>query len=445
MSSETESEAARASDPTLHAEATEEGPVTRRVDVRIDARRVAQAFDRAYRDLAKQVRVKGFRPGKAPRSVLQKLYGASVAEEVERTLVQETLADAIERTDLAPVAPPAIDASTPVPDRDFSYVARVEVKPAIELGELEGLPARKPRVDVTEEEVQRELEHLRERNAPVVEEPEDVVVAPGHILSVDFVGRIDGAPFEGGTGRDVELEVGSGRFIPGFEDQLVGAAVGEDREVRVVFPEDYGNPELAGKEAVFDVHVAEVKRREMPELDDEFAKDVGEFETLEDLRERIRQDLLELRENQAKSVLRRTLMDALIDRTPFEVPAGMVEQALERQLRAAVQRLHGSVPEDALHEQVQRWREEWRASAEREVREALLLEAVVAAREIGVTDAEVEAHIEQLAQSQGVTPERLRQAAGEDSLVALARRQLADEKALDFLGAAAKVEETTDT
>ena len=444
MSSETETDAP-APDAPIHAEATEEGPVTHRVDVRVDAKRVKQAFDRAYRDLAKQVRVKGFRPGKTPRSVLQKLYGASMVEEVERTLVQQTLADAIELTGLEPVAPPAIDASPPAADADFSYVARVEVKPGIELGEIEGLPAQRPSVDVTEEEVQSELENLRQRNAPVVEEPEGTEVAGGHILSVDFVGRIDGEPFEGGTGRDVELEVGSGRFIPGFEEQLVGARAGEDREVRVTFPEDYGSAELAGKEAVFDVHVGDVKRREIPELDDEFAKDVGEFETLEDLRERIRQDLLEHRENSAKSVLRRTLMDSLIERTPFEVPSGMVDQALERQLRTAVQRLHGSVPEDALHQQVQRWREEWRAPAEREVREALLLEAVVAAREIDVSEAEAEAHIEQLAEAQGVTPERLRTAAGEESLVVLAKRQIADEKALDFLGAAAKVEEMTDT
>jgi trigger factor len=368
-----------------------------------------------------------------------------MAEEVERTLVQQTLADAIELTGLEPVAPPAIDASPAAADADFSYVARVEVKPGIELGEIEGLPAQRPSVDVTEEEVQSELENLRQRNAPVVEEPEGTEVAGGHILSVDFVGRIDGEPFEGGTGRDVELEVGSGRFIPGFEEQLVGARAGEDREVRVTFPGDYGSAELAGKEAVFDVHVGDVKRREIPELDDEFAKDVGEFETLEDLRERIRQDLLEHRENSAKSVLRRTLMDSLIERTPFEVPSGMVDQALERQLRTAVQRLHGSVPEDALHQQVQRWREEWRAPAEREVREALLLEAVAAAREIDVSEAEAEAHVEQLAEAQGVTPERLRTAAGEESLVVLAKRQIADEKALDFLGAAAKVEETTDT
>ncbi len=432
-------------DSSIHTVATAESAVSHRVEVTVAASRVREAFDRAYRDLARQARVRGFRPGKVPRTVLERLYGASLAEQIEHKLVEETLGDAIEQTGLEPVTHPSVDAQPPTDDADFTYTARVEVKPEIELGELEGLPARKPAVSVTDEEVGRQLEALRERNAPVVEEPEGTQAGPGHILSVDFVGRIDGEPFEGGTGRDVELELGSGRFLPEFEEQLVGARAGEDRQVTVTFPEDYGSAELAGKRAEFEVHVADVKRRQLPELDDEFAKDMGEFESLDELKERIRSDALRMREGSARQQLRRTLIDALIERTPFDVPPGLAERALERQLAMARQRLGASLPEEELDAQLSRWREEWREEAEREVRETLLLEAVARDRGLEAETSEIEARIRDLASHQGVAPEKLREAWGEEALVRTARRQICDEKALDFLASVAKVEETTDS
>lgn len=429
----------------ITASSTAESPVRHRLEVQLGAARVRKAFDRAYRDLGRRVRVKGFRPGKVPRSVLERLYGASVAEEIEQVLVRETLGDAIEQAGLEPVATPSIDASPPSPDADYAYVAHVETKPPIELPELEGLPAKKPRVEVGDDEVLTELGRLQERHAPVVEEPEGTQAEIGHVLSVDFVGRIDGKPFEGGSGRGVEIEIGSAEFLPGFEEQLVGAVADEDRRVTVRFPDDYGNAELAGREAVFDVHVVEVKRRQIPDLDDEFAKDVGDFETLDALRERIRNELLEMRESEAKAALRSSLLDVLIERTAFEVPAGLAEQRLERQLRQAAARFHGQLPDDALRAQLERWREEWRPAAEREVREQLLLEAVAREHHLEVEDAEVAAHIEKLAASQGVTADKLGKAVGEEVLEAMARGQLRDEKALEFLAAKAKVEEIADT
>jgi trigger factor len=355
------------------------------------------------------------------------------------------LPEAIEQTALAPVAAPDIDAQPPHPGEDFTYVARVEVAPEIEFGDLSGLSAKRPSVEVSDADVERELEHLRQHQAPVVEEPEGTEAATGHILSIDFTGRIDGEPFEGGSGRDVELELGSGRFIAGFEDQLVGVRAGQGREVRVTFPEDYGNRDLAGGEAVYEVHVAAVKRRQLAELDDEFAKDLGEFSTLEDLRARIRSDLRAMREDASRAELRRTLMDSLIERTPFDVPAGLVEQQLERELGAAAERMRGAAPEEALRAQLERWREEWRPAAERKVRERLLLEAVVKQQQIAAEAEEVEARVHQIAEREGIDAERLRKALGEESAQALARDHLLLEKALDFLTSVAKVAEMTDS
>jgi trigger factor len=429
----------------LRVETSEESPVLHRVEVEVDARRVKRAYDKAYRDLAKRVQVRGFRPGKTPRSVLERLYGGSLGEQIEHTLIAETLGEAVEQAGLEPVAEPAIESSAPRVGEGFRYTARIEVKPAIELPDLAGLPATRPRVEVGVAEVETELEALRQRNAPVVEEPEGTRLEPGHVASIDFVGRVDGMPFEGGSGQGVEVEIGAGRFVPGFEEQLEGAASGEDREVTVTFPEDYANDQLAGKQAVFAVHVAAVKRRLVPELDDEFAKDLGEFGSLDELRARVRGDLTESRERAARSELHRTLMDSLIERASFDVPPGMVERQLQQQLQSAHQRLEGQLPHDALHEQLERWKEEWRAGAERQVRERLLLEAVARAEGLSVLPEDVEARIAEMAAQQGVDPARLRNAYGGEAFEGALESQLADEKALEFLAARAKVEETTDT
>jgi trigger factor len=429
----------------IRVETSEDSPIQRTLQVEVAAERVGRAFDRAYQDLAKRAQVKGFRPGKVPRSVLERLYGPSLAEQIEQTLVGETLADAIEQAGLEPVAEPAVESAAAEAGEVFRYTARVEVKPPIELPDLAGLPASRPRVDVSDEDVDRELEALRQRQTALLEEPEGTALAQGHVASVDFFGRVDGKPFEGGTGRGVDVEMGSGHFLPGFEDQLLGAVAGEDREVNVSFPEDYGNAELAGKQASFAVHVNAVKRREVPELDDEFAKDLGDFEDLEALRERVRSDLTAARERAAKAQLHRSVVDSLIERTAFDVPPGMIERRLEGRLRSAHQRFESQLPHDVLHEQLERWREEWRGEAEREVRQALLLEAVTQAQGLQVLPEDVDARMTEMAEQQGVDAARLRQALGGDAFERALEGQLADKKALEFLVARAKVEETADT
>ena len=429
----------------IRAVATEESSIVRRLEVEIDASRVRRAFDHAYRDLAKGSQIKGFRRGRVPRSVLERLYGASVAEQLEQTLIQETLADALEQTELQAVASPAVDSEPPKPDTSFSYVARVEVRPEIELPDLEGLPGKRPSAEVPDEDVEEELESLRLRHAPVVEEPEGTSAANGHILTVDFVGRIEGEVFEGGTGKDVEVELGASRFIPGFEEQLLGAEVGEDREVQVAFPEDYANQALAGRQAVFAVHVAEVKSRQLPELDDEFAKDLGEeFGTLAELRERIRTERTGMRKREAQNALYRSLLDALIERTEFDVPHGMVDRQLERRLENAARQFAGSMEDSALQAELERMRDQWRPAAEREVREQLLIEAVAKARGIEASELEIEERIQEMAQERGVEVPRLREALGEGVAESLASGQLRDQQALDFLAATAKVEVISD-
>jgi trigger factor len=430
---------------SIRVRTTEESPVVRSLEVSVDVKRVRRAYDRAYQDLARRAPVRGFRPGKTPRSVLEKLYGAQVGEQIEQSLVAETLGPALEQAGLEPVSEPAIAAKTPAIDAEFVYTARVEVKPVFELPELTGLPARRPRVTVGEADVERELEQLRQRQAALLEEPPETAAATGHVLAIDFVGRIDGQPFAGGSGQGVELELGSQRFLPGFEEQLAGARAGEDREVRVRFPDDYGTRELAGRDAVFAVHVAAIRRRVVPALDDELAKDLGDFDSLAALRARVRADLEAAAERGAKAELHRTLLDALIARTDFDLPPGLVARQLDRLLQNAARRLAGAVPDAQLEAQIGRWKEEWRPRAEREVRETLLLEAIARARGIQAEAAEIEARIAELAREQRVDPARLRRAWGEESLERALRTQVAQEKVLDFLASTAKVDESSDS
>jgi trigger factor len=428
--------------PGLGFSVREEGAVLRVLEIELAPSRVQEAFDRAYRELARGARVKGFRPGRAPRSVLEKLYGASLGEEVERALVQQSLPEVLVRSGLEPVAEPQVESGAAVPGAAFRYVARVEVRPVIALPDLSGLVATRPAASVQDEEVERELEALRERRAPLVDEPADTPIARGHFVTLDYVGRIEGKPFEGGSAQGVVMEMGSGRFIPGFEEQIEGATHGTDREIRVRFPKDHGDPALAGQEAVFAVHVAAVRRRALPDLDDAFARELSGLESLDALRQRLRADLLADRERVARADLRRSLLGAALERTPFEVPAGLVERRLERRLALAHRQLGEVMPHDELHERLTAWREEWRPAAELEAREELLLDAVASARGVAVADAELDERLDHMAREQGLDPARLRKAYAKEGMREGLRAQLRQEKALDLLLAQAKIDES---
>lgn len=426
-------------------EVREEGVVTRWLEVEVAPAQVDAAFARAYRGLARSARVRGFRPGKAPVSVLRRLYGPAVAEDVERELVSETLPTALERSALEPVSEPSIDASPPAEGGAFAYRARVEVKPPIELGEVAGLRAQRPSAAVSEADVERELETLRQRHATLVEEPEDTAAATGHFLTVDFVGRIDGEPFEGGRASDHSVELGEGRLIPGFEEQLVGARSGEERIVRVRFPDDYASPALAGKDAEFTVVVRAIRRREVPALDDEFAKDLGEFESLEQVRARVGETLAASRERRARIELRRSLLGALIERVPVEVPANLLRERLHRRLHSASHEMRErGVRAELVDRQLAQWEEEWRPAVEREIREQWLLQELARREGLVLDDAELDERIGRLAEEQGADPARLRKAYREHDMLEAVRAQLLEDKAFEFLLAAASVEEVAE-
>ncbi len=430
----------------ISVETTETSPIERSLRVQVDAKRVRKAFDRAYKDLSKQAKVRGFRPGKAPRSVLEKMYGASIGEELEQQLVRETLTDAILQAGIDPVSEPQVDAEAPVQGEAFSYTALLEIKPSVELPDLVGLPGERPPVEVSDEDVQGQLDNMRDQRARFEDEDEGATAGQGSHATINYLGKVDGVAFDGGTAEGASIEIGSGRMIPGFEEGIEGMAVDEEKVITVTFPEEYQAEELAGKEATFDIKVTQLKKRVLPELDDAFAKEIdAEIEGIDALRDRTRTDLVENAERQAKESLHRSLIDALIERTEFEVPPGMIERRLNQQLQRAHEQLAQAMPHEELHQRMNEWSESWRPEAEREVREHLLLEAVVAKQEIEVEDSELDAKLEEMARDQGMAVDRLRSAYEEQGVLEAFRAQIASEKALEFLIAGAKVEEITGT
>ena len=425
----------------IRIETTEISPVVREIAVEVEAKRVDSAYSRVLGELRRTARVKGFRPGKVPVHVVKKLYGEGLGEEIERQLVRETLADAVELAELEPVVEPQIEAEPPSEGKAFKYKARIEVKPEIKLPELSALNGSRPKVEVGDDELLAELERMRERNVNWVEEGESVMAADGHQVTIDFVGTIDGVAFEGGSAEGVDLELGSGRMIPGFEEQLVGAKSGEQRDLNVAFPGDYGSEELSGKDAVFAATVTAVKRKELPELDDDFAKDLGDFETLDDVRNKIREGLETQRTEASNRALYKSLLDNLVTRTSFEVPPTLVERQLDSQIQQFEQQMQGRIPEPNLRARAAQMREEGWDEARRRVQEALLLEAVSKAAALAATEEEIDARLDEMAEGQGVDSKMMRDMANAQGWRPAVGAEIVDRKALDHLVATAQISE----
>jgi len=423
----------------IQVECSETSAVLRSISVEVDESRVGKAFDQAYGELRKTASIKGFRPGKVPRSVLERVYGASLPDQVERVLVSETLAAAIETADVKPLSEPDIDAERPEQGSAFRYTAHVEVKPEIELPDLSQVEGRKPIVLVGEDEVEAELERMREKEIKLIEEPEDVEASEGHSLTLNFVGRIDGEIFQGGSAEGAELELGTGTMIPGFEEQLLGVKAGENRQLEVAFPEDYGRDELNGKQAVFDCEVVAVRRKELPELDDELAKDLGEYDSLDDLRAKVRSDLEKNRETEAARTLDRSLMESLVALCEFEVPPGVVQAQLQSQMQSMHQQFHGRVPDEVLHEQLQRMQEDGRPMAEQRVREMLLVEALASDQGLEVSKEEADERLAEMAEGQGMDTDTMRAMAEAQGWLPAIEQEVRERKVYAFLAEQATI------
>lgn len=404
--------------------------------VEVSADEVSKGLDTAFQKVVKQVNVPGFRKGKMPRSLFEKRFGVeSLYQDALDVLLPDAYGSAIEEIGIEPVDRPEIDIEQMEKGKDLIFKATVTVKPEVKLGEYKGLEIEEFDTTVSEEDVANELKTLQERQAELVVK-EDGTAENGDTVVLDFDGSVNGAPFEGGKAENYSLELGSESFIPGFEEQLVGVAVGESKDVEVTFPEGYHAAELAGKPAVFKVIIHEIKGKELPELDDEFAKDVDdEVETLDALKEKIRTRLEDSKIHEAEHHLRDSLVEKAAENAEVEIPAVMIENEVNRMLKEFEQRLQqqgmnlelyfqfSGQDEDALRGQMNE-------DAENRVLVNLTLEAIAKVENLEATDEDVTAELENMAGMYNMTVESIQQALGGLDGV---KEDLKHKKAIDFL------------
>ena len=379
-----------------------------------------EAMQYSYNRNRSRINVQGFRKGKAPRRIIEKMYGPEVFyEDAVNYAIDKTYEDAVNETGLTLVSRPSIDIVQIERGKPFIYAAEVAVRPEVTLGKYLGLEVEKVDKEVTDEDVQKALDRELEKNARLVD-VDNRAAEMGDTVTLDFEGFVDGETFEGGKGENHELVLGSGSFIPGFEEQLAGKSIGEDTEVNVRFPDDYHAKELAGKEAVFKCVIHKIARKEMPAADDEFAKDVSEFDTLEEYKEDLKKNLVEDKEKAARQALENEAVEALIDEMEADIPEAMIEANIDSMARDFEMRLSQQgislesylsmfgMDEDAYRAQI-------RPQAESSIKTRLALEQVVKEAGLEISDEKYEEELKKQAETYKMEVEKLKEIVDEES------------------------------
>ena len=380
-------------------------------EVKVEADKFKEALTRAYKKNVKKFNVPGFRKGKVPMNVVKKYYGVEVLlEDAVNFAIEGSYANVLKENNVRPVDFPKVEVVQAEEGKDLIYTAEVTVYPEVELGAYKGLNVEKKTYEVTEEEVAAKLKEMQEKNARV--EVKEGAIENGNIAVIDFKGFIDGVAFEGGEGHDYSLEIGSGSFIDNFEEQLVGAKAGDKVEVNVTFPESYGKEELNGKPAKFEVEVKEVKAKELPVLDDEFAKEVSEFETLEALKEDTTKKLEEANTARAEREYEEAILSSVVENAKMDIPAVMVEQEIDRMVQNLAQRLQyqGLTLEQYFQftgTDAEKMREYMKENAETKVKTELVLEALQKAEKMEVLDEELKEKASEVAKLYGANDEKM--------------------------------------
>ena len=371
-------------------------------EVRVEAEKFTAALNKAYNKNKKNFNIPGFRKGKVPMAMVKKHYGVEVLfEDAINTVVSETYPTLIEENKLKPIDYPKIDVVEIGEGKDLVYTAEVTLYPEIELGEYKGLDIKRKEVKVEDVEVEGQLKNMQQQNARV-EVKEEGNVENGDIAVIDFKGFVDGVAFEGGEAKDYALEIGSGSFIDNFEDQLVGMATGEKKEIKVNFPENYGKEDLNGKEASFEVTVNQIKVKEMPALDDEFAKEVSEFETLDELKADITKKIEETKKASVEREFEDELVTAVIENSKMDIPEIMVEKEIDMMVRDLENRLRqqGLSLEQYMQftgNTEEKMRSYMKENADKKVKADLVLEAIAKAENIEATDEEIKEKANEIA------------------------------------------------
>ena len=420
-----------------------------KLTIEVSAEDLDKAMEKAYQKQKSRISLPGFRKGKAPRKMIESMYGKGVfMEDAVNSLVPQEYTKALGECDLEIVSQPEINVTQMEPGKALIFTADVAVKPEVTLGDYKGVEVPKSEIVVTDEEVDAEIRKEQEKNARTVA-VEDRAAANGDITTIDFEGFVDGVAFDGGKGSDYALTLGSGTFIPGFEDQLVGANTGDHVEVKVTFPEEYQAKELAGKEAVFQCDVKKIETKEVPELDDEFAKDVSEFDTLAEYKEDVKKNLTEKKEKEARTAKENAAVDKAIENAQMDIPELMTKTECRQMMDDFSRRMQqqGLSMEQYFQftgQSMDKMMEDMQPQALKRIQTRLVLEKVAEAENIQPSEEEITEEIQKMADAYKMEADKIREAIGESGLEQM-KKDMAVQKAVTVIAdAAVEVEKAAD-
>lgn len=407
----------------------------------VEASKFEEAIQKVYTKSAKYFNIPGFRKGKAPYKIVEKMYGAQIFyEDAFNEVVPEVYEKELKEAGIEAVSKPKIDITQMEKGKDLEFTAIVQTKPEVKLGKYKGIELQKIEYNVTDEDIDHEISHMQERNARLVN-VEDRPVQKDDLAVIDFEGFVDGVPFEGGKAENHELVIGSNTFIPGFEDQIIGMKIEEEKDINVTFPEEYFSKDLAGKPAVFKVKLHEIKKKELPEVDDEFAKDVSEFDTVKELKASIKEKLEEENKHRAKYETEEAAIKAVSEETEIDIPSGMVETETDNMIRDIEQRLQYQGLNftqylEMMNKTEADMRKEMEEQAKVQVKTKLVLEAIVGAEKIEAPEEEVKAKLEEMATTYGRDVKELE---NNESLKLYVAENVKTERAISFIVDNAKI------
>ena len=413
-----------------------------KLTIEVSAEDLDKAMQNAYQKAKGKIAIPGFRKGKAPRKMIEQMYGKGIfLEDAANALIPEHYSKALEECDLEIVSQPEIDVVQAEPGKAFIFTAEVAVKPEVTLGDYKGLEVPKSDVEVTDEDVDAEIKKEQEKNSRTVT-VEDRGAENGDITTIDFEGFVDGVAFEGGKGTDYPLTLGSGSFIPGFEDQLVGAKAGDHVEVNVTFPEEYQAAELAGKAAVFQCDVKKVEAKELPELDDDFAQDVSEFDTLAEYKEDIKKNLTDKKEKEARAAKENAAVDKAIENAQMEIPDAMVDTQVRQMINDFASRMQSQGLTMEQYFQftgmtVEKMQDEMKPQALKRIQTRLVLEKIAEVENIQPTEEEVNEEISKMAEMYKMEADKLKELLGDRELEQM-KKDMAVQKAVTLVADEAK-------
>ena len=420
-----------------------------KLTIEVSAEDLDKAMEKAYQKQKSRISLPGFRKGKAPRKMIESMYGKGVfMEDAVNSLVPQEYTKALGECDLEIVSQPEINVTQMEPGKALIFTADVAVKPEVTLGDYKGVEVPKSEIAVTDEEVDAEVKKEQDKNARTVA-VENRAAANGDITTIDFEGFVDGVAFDGGKGTDYALTLGSGTFIPGFEDQLVGANTGDHVEVKVTFPEEYQAKELAGKEAVFQCDVKKIETKEVPELDDEFAKDVSEFDTLAEYKEDVKKKLTEKKEKEARTAKENAAVDKAIENAQMDIPELMTKTECRQMMDDFSRRMQqqGLSMEQYFQftgQSMDKMMEDMKPQALKRIQTRLVLEKVAEAENIQPSEEEITEEIQKMADAYKMEADKIREAIGESGLEQM-KKDMAVQKAVTVIAdAAVEVEKAAD-